>query len=207
MDLCYACYLKRSVIILFLVVDVEFNGHKAGHRVLVIPEYIDEDDSGTEKDALKDAQYNESDDTDIDGIPLDDLPSRLDSFVPLSTFPQMISDKWKDLREEVSALTDSLRLEVLGSACWKASSLDAMCYFQFDFEGIQRVLSKRVPVDVISDYVFKCLLFFPSTLALFFTTMMQWMPHRLPPLRRLWRRLQWNRATAGRWPCPAGRRR
>ena len=165
---------------------MEFNGHKADHRVLVIPEYIDEDDSGTEKDALKDAQYNESDDTDIDGIPLDDLPSRLDSFVPLSTFPQMISDKLKDLREEVS---------------------DAMCYFQFDFEGIQRVLSKRVPVDVISDYVFKCLLFFPSTLALFFTTMMQWMPHRLPPLRRLWKRLQWSRATAGRWPCPAGRRR
>ena len=177
---------------------MEFNGHKADHRVLVIPEYIDEDDSTPRKDEMKDMLYNDSDDTDIDGIPLDDLSSRLDSFGPLSTVPQMISNERKDLREEVSSLTDSLRLEVLGSACWKASSPDAMCYFQFDFDGIQRVLSKRVPVDVISDYVFKCLLFFPSTLALLFTTMMQWMPHRLPPLRRLWRRLQWSRATAGR---------
>ena len=186
---------------------MEFNGHTADHRVLVIPEYIDEDDFTPEKDSLRDTQYNESDDTDVEGIPLEDLPSRLDSLVPLSAIPQMIPNERKDLREEVSALTDSLRLEVLGSGCCEISSPDAMCYFQFDLEGIQRVLSKRVPIGVISDYVFKCLLFFPSTLALFFTTMMRWMLHRLPPLPRLWRRLRWSRATAGRWPCPAGRRR
>ena len=93
MDLCYACYLKRSVIILFLVVDVEFNGHTVDHRVLVIPEYIDEEDFTPEKDSLRDTQYNESDDTDVEGIPLEDLPSRLDSLVPLSTVPQMISNE------------------------------------------------------------------------------------------------------------------
>lgn len=152
---------------------MEFNGHTADHRVLVIPEYIDEGGSTPEEESSKDTQYNENDDTDVEGILLDDLPSRLDSLVPLSATPQMISNKRKDLREEASTLTDSLRLEVLGSEWCEASSPDAMCYFQFDFEGIQRVLSKRVPIDVISDYVFKCLLFFPSTLALFFTTMMR----------------------------------
>lgn len=113
-DLCYACYMKRSTSSFLFHIDIEVNEHMADHRVLIIPEFIDEDAFPSEQVLSDCTEYNERAETDVDDISLDGVSSQLDSVTPLSEVPQLISSERHDLREEVSTLTDSLCLELLG---------------------------------------------------------------------------------------------
>lgn len=60
-----------------------------------------------------------------------------------------------DIQEEVTSIDSSLAMEILGIESIKNDHIDAMCYFQFDFEGIASVLSKRISIDLIADYIYK----------------------------------------------------
>ena len=60
-----------------------------------------------------------------------------------------------DIQEEVTSIDSSLAMEILGIERIKNDYIDAMCYFQFDFEGIASVLSKRISIDLIADYIYK----------------------------------------------------
>ena len=55
----------------------------------------------------------------------------------------------------VTSIDSSLAIEILGIERIKNDHIDAMCYFQFDFEGIASVLSKRISIDLIADYIYK----------------------------------------------------
>lgn len=94
-------------------------------------------------------------DAETDGSEMEGVEALLDMYTPITEIPQGVHIADADLREQVTSLSASLALEILGIASCVLSHVDAMCYFQFDIEGIQRVLSKRVPSELIHSYIFE----------------------------------------------------
>ena len=67
-----------------------------------------------------------------------------------------------DIREQVSVIDVDLALEILGKyGIGYNHPLDGFCYFQFDLEGLSRSLSKRIPDELLSSYLYKYVYTFP----------------------------------------------
>lgn len=127
--------------------------HKANHRVLIIPEYTDMDEHAAHGEEEHEEEVYA--DAETDGSEMEGVEALLDMFTPIAEIPQGMHIASADLREQVTSLSASLALEILGIAFCVLFHVDAMCYFQFDIEGMQRVLSKRVPSELIHGYIFK----------------------------------------------------
>lgn len=123
--------------------------HLHSHKVLVIPEVSFE--VMLESDQDDSCAKNLTDDysTDCEGIVIDDIVRELNSMELSSSIFH------EDTREEVSSIDPSLAIEILGQLNIKEWWVDAMCYFQFDFDGIASVLSRKVSTTLIADYVYK----------------------------------------------------
>ena len=96
-----------------------------------------------------------SDKSDIDELSTEceDFPSDIPSF--LSQMQKTTSASEQDKREWTDRIDVHLALEILGNDAFYKYILDGICYFHFDFEGIARVLSKRISTSLIASYIYK----------------------------------------------------
>lgn len=117
------------------MLECEMKNHKSCHRMLVIPPIYE----AQELDSSSEVFFAE---TDVDDLG-DDPVSQLASFSPLK-----MQDIPFDNRESAATIDESLGLEVI----------DAMSYFQFDIDGIQSVLSKKVSKQQIESYIYTVVL-------------------------------------------------
>ena len=133
---------------LFSWIERETQIHKASHRMITVYALIDDMSvdihmSPLDESALQEYKEIEHVETDVES---DDYDILLESYMEITD----------DIREQASAIDVNLALEILGKhGIGYNNPLDGFCYFQFDLEGLSRSLSKRIPDELLSSYLYK----------------------------------------------------